>query len=613
MAYVALYRKWRPLNFDQVVEQDSVIRVLKNTIISERIAHAYLFCGTRGTGKTTIAKIFARAVNCLNPHDGNPCNECEICKSILSQQTLDVSEIDAASNNGVENIRSIIEDSAYASSIAKYKVFIIDEVHMLSSGAFNALLKTLEEPPINVIFILATTEPNKLPVTILSRCQRYDFKRISQEGIISRLEEICKSQGIQYELPALAFLAQKSDGAMRDAISLLDQTLAGNPNSISLSDARASTGSIDKRFLEDFAYNIIIGNGSEILKQVAIVFSEGRDISDFLSELMQIYRNVLVLLSVKNHAGLLYETSDSLEKLKEISKATNKSELSLIIKELSSLDASLKWALQRKILFETGMLNLCDRKWDTSKAELEQRIDALEKRLSDLVESGIRISLNNSNNTLSASTTNSIEQINNDDNNKFDVKKYGEDIINKDAIEESDVLEASKQPLFFETDLSTEEDDIFHDDSLEKNPFVEEKKKAPVEIKKEAPAKISNADELDWRDFLSEVTSKGQQSLSNLLKANTKGMLDGKGNLILVFSSPIVKEMIVKKDAIDILSESATRAFGVPLRVVYASKNDDLSAFTSSEIDEAQKDSFEESVNILKELSQQDGFSINMN
>ncbi|MFR1517649.1 MAG: DNA polymerase III subunit gamma/tau, partial [Clostridia bacterium] len=388
MAYMALYRKWRPMTFDEVVEQEAVVTVLRNAVRTGRIAHAYLFCGTRGTGKTTLAKIFARAVNCLHPQNGNPCNECDVCRNILTQQILDVSEIDAASNNGVDNIRSIIEETAYAASVAKYKVFIIDEVHMLSSGAFNALLKTLEEPPQDVIFILATTEPNKLPVTILSRCQRYDFKRISQKGIIGRLEEICKEQNLSYEVPALAFLAQKSDGALRDAISLLDQTLAACGDRLTLAAARASTGSIDKEFVENFAFNLIKSDGAEILRQISVLFSEGRDPSDFIAELMQIYRNVLVLLTVKNPEGLLYETQESIKLLQEIAASTNTGELTLMMKELSKLDNSLKWAVQRKILFEAGMISLCDRKWDASEAALSERIAVLEKRVSDLVASG---------------------------------------------------------------------------------------------------------------------------------------------------------------------------------------------------------------------------------
>ena len=574
MAYMALYRKWRPMTFEEVVEQSPVVTVLRNAVMSGRIAHAYLFCGTRGTGKTTMAKIFARAVNCLNPQNGSPCNECDVCRNILNQQILDVSEIDAASNNGVDNIRAIIEETAYAASIAKFKVFIIDEVHMLSTGAFNALLKTLEEPPENVIFILATTEPNKLPVTILSRCQRYDFKRISQEGIIGRLEKICKEQELSYELPALAFLAQKSDGAMRDAISLLDQTLASCSDNLTLSAARAATGSIDKEFVEKFAQNIIHSDGAEILRQVSVLFSEGRDPSDFIAELMQIFRNVLVILTIKNPEGMIYETPSSMNLLKEIANDTNKEELTLMVKELSKLDSSLKWALQRKILFEAGMLALCDRKWDESEASVSQRISALEQRLSDLVRTGIR-----------TAERHSVSQ---------------PQIVEERSVEiptEKQVEKQVEKPL----------------------PKKQETQAEPIKketVKKNPVAGITESDELDWKDFLSNVSGKGQASLAALIKINSRGVLDGKGNLILVFANSIVKDMIVKKDATDILSESATKAYGMSLRVVYATKNDDLNGFAAVSDEQTQKpvaDSFDSAVDLLKEISQQDGFEIEFN
>lgn len=566
MAYMALYRKWRPMTFDEVVEQSPVVTVLRNAVISGRIAHAYLFCGTRGTGKTTMAKIFARAVNCLNPQNGSPCNECDVCRNILNQQILDVSEIDAASNNGVDNIRAIIEETAYAASIAKFKVFIIDEVHMLSTGAFNALLKTLEEPPENVIFILATTEPNKLPVTILSRCQRYDFKRISQDGIIGRLVKICKEQELSYELPALAFLAQKSDGAMRDAISLLDQTLASCSDNLTLSAARAATGSIDKEFVEKFAQNIIHSDGAEILRQVSVLFSEGRDPSDFIAELMQIFRNVLVILTVNNPEGMIYETPSSMNLLKEIASDTNKEELTLMIKELSKLDSSLKWALQRKILFEAGMLALCDRKWDESEASLLQRISALEQRLSDLVRTGIRTAERHS-------------------------------VSQPQRVEERPVEIPTEKPMPKKQEVPAE-------------PIKKET------VKKNSVVGITESDELDWKDFLSNVSGKGQASLAALIKINSRGVLDGKGNLILVFANSIVKDMIVKKDATDILSESATTAYGMSLRVVYATKNDDLNGFSAVSDEQPQKpiaDSFDNAVDLLKEISQQDGFEIEFN
>ena len=578
MAYMALYRKWRPMTFEEVVEQSPVVTVLRNAVISGRIAHAYLFCGTRGTGKTTMAKIFARAVNCLNPQNGSPCNECDVCRNILNQQILDVSEIDAASNNGVDNIRAIIEETAYAASIAKFKVFIIDEVHMLSTGAFNALLKTLEEPPENVIFILATTEPNKLPVTILSRCQRYDFKRISQEGIIGRLEKICKEQELSYELPALAFLAQKSDGAMRDAISLLDQTLASCSDNLTLSAARAATGSIDKEFVEKFAQNIIHSDGAEILRQVSVLFSEGRDPSDFIAELMQIFRNVLVILTVNNPEGMIYETPSSMKLLKEIASDTNKEELTLMIKELSKLDSSLKWALQRKILFEAGMLALCDRKWDESEASLLQRISALEQRLSDLVRTGIRTAERHSVSQPQRVEERSVE-------------------IPTEIPAEMPIEKPIEKPMPMKQEVPAEP---IKKETVKKNPVVG----------------ITESDELDWKDFLSNVSVKGQASLSALIKINSRGVLDGKGNLILVFANSIVKDMIVKKDATDILSESATTAYGMPLRVVYATKNDDLNGFSAVSDEQPQKpiaDSFDNAVELLKEISQQDGFEVEFN
>jgi len=226
MAYQALYRKWSPLTFDDVIGQSHITQTLVNEIVHNRIAHAYLFCGTRGTGKTSTAKIFSRAINCLNNHNGNPCNECEICKGILDGSNMDVVEIDAASNNGVDNIREIRDEVAYAPSKSKYKVYIIDEVHMLSSGAFNALLKTLEEPPSHVIFILATTESHKIPATILSRCQRFDFKRISTDDVVNRLKQIIQKDHINIDDKGLRLIARVSDGSMRDALSILDQCIA---------------------------------------------------------------------------------------------------------------------------------------------------------------------------------------------------------------------------------------------------------------------------------------------------------------------------------------------------------------------------------------------------
>lgn len=390
MNYIALYRKWRPRTFDEVVEQESVVTILKNTVKNRRIAHSYLFCGTRGTGKTSIAKIFSRAINCLSPLDGNPCNQCEVCKGILNESILDVLEIDAASNNGVENIRSIIDESSYHAAKAEYKVFIIDEVHMLSTAAFNALLKTLEEPPENVVFILATTEPQKLPVTILSRCQRYDFKRISRDGIKARLEEICTSMDVEFDESALSFLSGKADGALRDAISLLDQTISSSLGSkITLDIARRSVGSLDRGVTLNFVDSLISRDCFRVVSLVDQIFSEGADPTVFICELIELFREILIVISTRNPGNLIYETGEELEQLKKLAENTNIKEITMFIRELSELENSLKWAVQRKIIFEAGMLSLCDRSWGKG-TEISDRMLTLERNVADLATNGLK-------------------------------------------------------------------------------------------------------------------------------------------------------------------------------------------------------------------------------
>ncbi|MBO4327277.1 MAG: DNA polymerase III subunit gamma/tau [Clostridia bacterium] len=386
MSYMALYRKWRPRTFEEVVEQESVVNRLRNAVIQNRIAHAYLFSGTRGTGKTTLAKIFARAVNCLHPVNGGPCNECEICRGIMERRILDVSEIDAASNNGVDNIRSVIDDSAYSSSVARYRVYIIDEVHMLSLAAFNALLKTLEEPPENVIFILATTEPNKLPVTVLSRCQRFEFKRISRDGIAARLRRICDESGIDATDEALGFLAVKADGALRDAISLLDQTSAASQGKITLASARAATGSLDREFLWDFTAAVLNSDCRRLLELSRRIFNEGRDPSVFLRELIEVLRNMLVVMTVPDPSSLIFEDEQGIKQLKNLAKGLRVREISLLIRELSGLDNNLKWAVSRQIVFEAGILGAADRRWKGETASLETRLLELENRVADMAD-----------------------------------------------------------------------------------------------------------------------------------------------------------------------------------------------------------------------------------
>ena len=288
MAYTALYRKFRPLTFGEIVGQEHITKTLKNQLIAGRVGHAYLFNGCRGTGKTSAAKILARAVNCLNPKDGEPCNECEICKAALSGSLTDIVEMDAASNNSVEDIRLIRDEVNFLPTLAKYRVYIIDEVHMLSTGAFNALLKTLEEPPAHVKFILATTEPQKLPATILSRCQRFDFKKISLENIVKRLKVVCESSKIDADENALKIVASLSEGAMRDALSILERCLQDGDNEISEDKVKELVGIPKLSYIEEIVTSVLEKNIDDCLKTLKTVINEGKDQNNFLWEVIKL-------------------------------------------------------------------------------------------------------------------------------------------------------------------------------------------------------------------------------------------------------------------------------------------------------------------------------------
>ena len=356
MGYTALYRKFRPLNFSEMVGQEHITRTLRNQVIEQRVGHAYLFIGGRGTGKTSAAKILARAVNCLNPKDGEPCNECEICKAILSGSLTDVVEMDAASNNSVEDIRAIRDEVNFLPTRAKYRVYIIDEVHMLSTGAFNALLKTLEEPPEHVKFILATTEPQKLPATILSRCQRFDFKRISTQDIIKRLEIICKESNIQISKEALELIAILSEGAMRDAISILERCAAEQTEEINEDKVRDLVGIPKITYINKLAKGIINKEPEEAINIVNTILEEGKDIDNFLWELIKYIKDILVY---KSTSKLEIYNQEEIKNIKELADSTDKERLLRLISELSELANNIKWSSQKAIMFEAGIIKAC--------------------------------------------------------------------------------------------------------------------------------------------------------------------------------------------------------------------------------------------------------------
>lgn len=382
MAYIALYRKWRPSVFEDVVEQEHVVKTLRYSVSTQRIAHAYLFCGTRGTGKTTMAHILSRAINCLSPRDGDPCNECEICRGILSGSILDVLEIDAASNNSVDNIREIRDEVIYAPSQAKYKVYIIDEVHMLSSGAFNALLKTLEEPPAHVVFILATTEPHKLPATILSRCQRFDFRRITVESIMKRLEDIASSNEVAVHKDALRLIARMADGALRDAISLLDQCISLGNREISYNDVLSVVGIVNDTFIADMAAALGSRDIIRILDLVERLVMDGKDIMQFVGDLVLYYRNLLICKVTDKPEEIVNGSREVIEIMKKQCIAFDQEKIIYIIKELSSLESSLKWATHPRILLEVTLVRICEDDVSLSNSSIPDRLSALERKMS---------------------------------------------------------------------------------------------------------------------------------------------------------------------------------------------------------------------------------------
>lgn len=382
MSYTALYRKFRPDTFEDVKGQEHIVTTLKNQIQAERIGHAFLFCGTRGTGKTTVAKILARAVNCEHPVNGSPCNECAACKAIRSGTSMNVIEIDAASNNGVDNIREIREEVAYRPTEGKYKVYIIDEVHMLSTGAFNALLKTLEEPPSYVIFILATTEAHKIPVTILSRCQRYDFRRISIDTIAGRLRELMDKEGVQAEEKALRYVAKAADGSMRDALSLLDQCIAFYlGQELTYDKVLEVLGTVDTEVFSRLLRQVLAGNVTGCIYILEELLVNGKELTQFVADFTWYMRNLLLVQTSENAEEVLDVSSENLQALKEESKMVNTDTLMRYIRVFSELSNQLRYSTQKRVMVEIGLIKLCKPAMETGMDSVLDRIRILEEKM----------------------------------------------------------------------------------------------------------------------------------------------------------------------------------------------------------------------------------------
>ena len=384
MSYTALYRKFRPDNFDDVKGQDRIVTTLTNQIKANRIGHAYLFCGTRGTGKTTVAKILAKAVNCEHPVNGSPCNECAMCKAIQAGTAMNVIEIDAASNNGVDNIREIREEVAYRPTEGKYKVYIIDEVHMLSTGAFNALLKTLEEPPSYVIFILATTEAHKIPITILSRCQRYDFHRISIDTIAARLSELLTAEGVEAEEKAVRYVAKKGDGSMRDALSLLDQCISFYLGQVLTYDKVLDVlGAVDTEVFSRLLRKVLSGDVTGSIHVLEDLITGGRELGQFVSDFTWYMRNLLLVKTSENPEEAIDVSSENLKLLKEESGMTDVETLMRYIRIFSDLSNQIRFASQKRVLVEIALIKLCRPAMETNLDSVLDRLRVLEKQMEE--------------------------------------------------------------------------------------------------------------------------------------------------------------------------------------------------------------------------------------
>lgn len=382
MAYTALYRKFRPNEFEDVKGQEHIVTTLKNQIKADRIGHAYLFCGTRGTGKTTVAKIFAKAVNCEHPIDGSPCGECASCRAITAGNSMNVIEIDAASNNGVDNIREIKEEVNYSPTEGRYKVYIIDEVHMLSIGAFNALLKTLEEPPSYVIFILATTEAHKIPITILSRCQRYDFRRISIDTIAARLNELMVQEGVETEEKAIRYVAKAADGSMRDALSLLDQCIAFYlGQKLTYDNVLEVLGAVDTEIFSALLRKILDKNITGAIALLEELIIQGRELGQFVVDFTWYLRNLLLVQSADDMEDVLDISTEHLKLLKEEAELIKPEVMMRFIHVFSQLTNQIKYSSQKRILIEIAIIKLCRPAMEQDYASLIQRMDDLEKKM----------------------------------------------------------------------------------------------------------------------------------------------------------------------------------------------------------------------------------------
>lgn len=503
--YKALYRKYRSQTFDELYGQEAVVASLKNQVKNNEISHAYIFQGTRGTGKTSAAKILSRAVNCLHPVDGNPCNECENCKRILNESVLDVVEMDAASNNGVDDIRDLKDKVIYPPQALKYKVYIIDEVHMLSKGAFNALLKILEEPPRHLIFILATTEIEKIPATILSRSQKFNFKRISVEDIESNLKRITELEGKSCDEEVFTLIAKTADGAMRDALSVLDQLLTKNKDHIKLEDAMEVLGISSSGLLFSLSRAMIERNINESLYAIDEIYREGVDFNTLSSQILNHFRDILLVKTLKDPKKIVYTTY--LKEFQKLAGIIELEDLLNIIEILKKLSLEIKYADNKRVVFEMNAIKICKR---SSADDLEARIKSLEDKINNLGSNLINNPVNNS----------AVNQANNTQDNFNNIEDSFYDY------NPGDFYKAEERPKTVSHDASIKVDPIEVPNKV-KAPAIENSKQSAIiendktenASKEEKTTKENTLDRIksDWNKIIDEINSRGYKGFAGCL------------------------------------------------------------------------------------------------
>ncbi len=540
MEYIALYREFRPVKFNEMVGQDHIVKTLKNELINDRVGHAYLFNGGRGTGKTSAAKILARAVNCLNPKNGEPCNECAICKAALNGSLTDIVEMDAASNNSVEDVRAIRDEVNFLPTVAKYRVYIIDEVHMLSTGAFNALLKTLEEPPAHVKFILATTEPQKLPATILSRCQRFDFKKISNDNIEKRLNFVCDQSKIDITPEAKKLISILAEGAMRDALSILERCML-EEEKITEELVKELVGIPKTESVNKITKGILEKNTDIALQTINEVIAEGKDISNFLWEIIKYVKDILIY---KTNTQLEIYSDKEKNEIKQLADNTTKERLISIIYELSNLQNDMKWSSQKMIMFQVEIIKLCN----------------------DVVKDPTNSNEGNS----SGINSKEVEDL------KYKINRLEKQITLMQTAQEKN------EPLT---------------ENTKKNG-----KKPPEgkpEVKKSTSVKLGEKVQ-NWPKIIDQIKQDGRISLSSILMSSSANEINDM-TVGINFENgltPFRKEILEKPENMSEIVKQVSIELGKPMRVVLVDNNEEVVAKTDSYSDIAK--SLDMPINIIE-------------